>query len=266
MARFDGKVALVSGSAGGIGGATADRLADDGAAVMLLDINRDGVQRRSEAIVARGGIARAVGADLSDEDSLRLAVAKTVSEFGRIDLLVNDAYFGSPDDTDIVTTPQATWDRVYDVNVMGFVRTCRWVVPHMIDQGSGAIVNLSSGAALWAEKTRIAYGTSKAAIAALTRNLAVQLGESGIRVNAVAPGFIGTETVRRNMGFNEEWIASVGATCPLGRVGEPEELASVICFLLSDDASFVTGQTISADGGRGVAGSASADVIPTVRG
>jgi NAD(P)-dependent dehydrogenase (short-subunit alcohol dehydrogenase family) len=265
VGRFDGRVALVTGAGGGIGGATAERLAADGAAVVLLDINLPAAEHRSSVITEAGGTATAVLADVTDEASLRHAVNRTISEFGGIDFLVNDAYYGSPDDTDVVATPQESWDRVYDVNIMGYVRCCRVVVPHLIERGGGAIVNLSSGAALWAERTRIAYGTSKAAIAALTRNLAVQHGQDGIRANAVAPGFIATETVLKNLNHDEAWLERIGRRAPLGRVGRPAEMAAVICFLLSDDASFITGQTISADGGRIIAESGGGDEVPTRR-
>lgn len=245
--RFDGSVAVVTGAAGGIGGATAERLAAEGAHVVVVDVNEPGAQSRADAINGSGASAMAVGADLRDEESLRAMVQTTVDRFGRIDLLVNNAARGAPDDSDVVNTPQETWDLTYDVNLMGFVRTCRHVIPVMLDGGGGAIVNLSSGAAISAERYRIAYGTSKAAIAALTRNLAVAYARRGIRCNAVAPGLIGSENVMAVL--DDTFVSAISKRTPMGRIGRPEEMAALITFLLSEDASYITGQTIVADGG-----------------
>ena len=245
--RFDGKVGVVTGAAGGIGGATAERLAAEGARVVVVDVDERGARARVDAITGAGGTALPVGADLRDEESLRAMVAGAVEAFGRIDLLVNNAARGAPDDTDVINTPQETWDMTYDVNLMGFVRTCRHAIPVMLEGGGGAIVNLSSGAALNAERYRIAYGTSKAAIAALTRNLAVAYARRGIRCNAVAPGLIGSDNVLAVL--DDSFVEAISKRTPIGRIGRPDEMAALITYLLSDDASFITGQTIVADGG-----------------
>jgi NAD(P)-dependent dehydrogenase (short-subunit alcohol dehydrogenase family) len=245
--RFENKVAIVTGGAAGIGAATAQRLASEGAAVVVADLNLERAKSQVAAIADAGGAALAVGADLRDEDSLRAMAASAVESYGGIDLLVNNAALGLPDDLDVVSTPQEVWDGTYDVNLMGFVRTCRQVIPAMLERGGGAIVNMSSTAGLIAERHRTAYGTSKAAIAALTRNVAVTYARRGIRCNAVAPGMIGSETVLSYL--TDEFKASVAKRTPLGRIGRPEEMAALITFLLSDDASYVTGQTIMADGG-----------------
>ena len=246
MGRFDGKVALING-AGGIGGATAARLAAEGAAVVLLDINLGAAEATARDVAAAGGTIVAVRADLGDEASLNEAVGSAVARFGGLDLLVNNAYARSDEDLDVVTTPQGVWDAIYNVNVMGFVRACRIVIPHMLTRGGGAIVNISSGTALVAEKVRIAYATSKAAIVGMTRNIAMEFAAQGIRANCVAPGLIATPQVLRSV--NPEQMKSTASRTPLGRMGRPEEIASVICFLLSDDASYVTGHLIVADGG-----------------
>ena len=256
MGRFDGRAALVSGAARGIGAATAQRLAADGAAVMLLDIDLAAAKDTAAAIVETGGTARAVGADLCDEAEMGVAIEQTVSHFGGIDLLVNNAYRGSSGDTDVVSTPQEVWDTVYGVNVMGYVRTCRLVIPRMVERGGGAIVSVSSGAAFIGGKSRIAYASSKAAIISITRSVAVAYAADGIRSNCVAPGTTGSENILRSLEANPEALDVISSWTPLGRVARTEEMANVICFLLSDEASFVTGQTVAVDGGTLVRGPA----------
>lgn len=254
MTRFEDRVALVSGGGRGIGAATCLRLAADGARVVLLDVDLSAAEVTSKAINKAGGIAYPVWADLSDETSLRDAVEFAVSRLGGIDLLVNNAYHSSSADTDIVSTPQEVWDTIFDVNLMGYVRTCRLVIPHMIERGRGSIVSLSSGGAFVGAKSRTAYVASKAAIISLSRCIAVSYAADGIRSNCVAPGTTGTESTLKSFEVFPDALAVINRWTPLGRVARPEELANVICFLLSDDASFVTGQTISVDGGSTVKG------------
>lgn len=256
MARFDDRVALVTGAARGIGAATALRLAADGAAVVLLDIDMTAAEVVASAIAAAGGTACAVEADLADDASLGGAMDAIMSRFGGIDLLVNNAYRGSSDDTDVVSTPQEVWRSIYEVNLMGSVRTCRLVIPGMIDRGGGAIVNVSSGAAFVGGKSRIVYASSKAAVISMTRSLAVAYASDGIRSNCVAPGTTGSENILKSLDANPEALNVISSWTPLGRVARTEEIASVICFLLSDEASFVTGQTVSVDGGTLVRGPA----------
>ena len=263
--RFDGKIAVVCGGGRGIGAATARRLAADGARTVVMDIDEAGARRIAGEIDGAGGEALAVTADLTDEASLEALFHATAKAFGGLDLLVNNAYRGSPEDLDAVSTSLETWAQIFDVNIMGYVRTCRLAIPMMAARGGGAIVNISSGAALYAERRRTAYAASKAAVAQLTRNIAVQFGGQNIRANAVAPGTVATETVLANLKGDTRMLDAVAARVPLGRVGQPEDLAGVIAFLLSDDAAYVTGQVITADGGKMIAGPAVADAIPTVR-
>lgn len=250
MERFHGKVALIAG-AGGLADATAKRLVLEGAAISLLDIDVAVAAETVREITAAGGRAFAVQADLSDESSLRKAVESTVSELGGIDLLVNNGYIGSDQDLDIVNTPEEVWDRIHDVNFRGYVRMCRLVIPHMIERGGGAIVNLSSGTAIVAEKVRIAYATSKYAIIGMTRNVAMEFASQQIRCNVVAPGFIGTPSALAEM--PSEYVDFIGSITPVGRIAQPEDIAAVVCFLLSEDAAYITGQLIIADGGYSVA-------------
>jgi NAD(P)-dependent dehydrogenase (short-subunit alcohol dehydrogenase family) len=251
MERFDGKIALIAG-AGGLAGATAKRLALEGAAVALLDIDLAAAEEAVREVTAAGGKGLALRGDLSDESSLRQAVESTVDELGGIDLLLNNGYVGSANDLDIVETTDEVWDRIHDVNFRGYVRMCRLVIPHMLERGGGsAIVNMSSGTAIVAEQVRIAYATSKYAIIGMTRNVAMEFAAKGIRCNVVAPGFIGTPSALADM--SSEYVDFIGSITPVGRIAQPEDIAAVVCFLLSEDAAYITGQLIIADGGYSVA-------------
>ena len=256
MKRFEGKVALVIGSGrveidgvarSGIGGTTAARLASEGAAVMVVDRDLAVAEATALDITKAGGNASAIRADLTDEASLVAAAKATVDEFGGIDVLLNSGYKVSSLDTDVVSTPQQVWDEIFDVNVMGTVRSCRVVIPHMLERGGGSIVNVSSGTAVVAEKIRMAYAVSKAAVVGLTRNIAIQYADRGIRCNSTAPGTTSTPDKYQHLNA-EQWVG-IERNQPMGRFGTPEEQAGVICFLLSADAGYVTGQLVIADGG-----------------
>jgi NAD(P)-dependent dehydrogenase (short-subunit alcohol dehydrogenase family) len=250
MKRFEGKAALVVGAGTGIGAAAAERLARDGACVVLADIDLPAAEARAQAIRSASGTAVATPADLADEASLRAAVERTCTAYGGLDFLVNVGFMNSPNDRTVTDTPQELWDRMMDVNLMGFVRSCRHAIPRMIDRGGGAIVNLTTGSDRMAEPRRVVYGVSKAAIQALTRYIAVTYGPQGVRANSVAPGLTLTANVLKSMppSAPELWAAK----SPLRRAAQPEEVAATIAFLLSDDASHISGETIRTDGGKGI--------------
>jgi NAD(P)-dependent dehydrogenase (short-subunit alcohol dehydrogenase family) len=252
MKRFEGKVAFVAGGAAGIGAAAAERLAHDGAAVAVFDIDGSTGERLVDDISTSGGTAIALQGDLAEDDSVRHALERTCETFGGLDYLVNSAFIRNRADGNVVDTPPEVWDRIMDVNLTGFARTCRYAIPIMIERGGGAIVNLTSGVDRAVTPTLVSYVVSKAGIIALTRSTAVAFGPQGIRVNAVAPGVTATAN---SLAFNGPALFEAWAQqSPKRRTGQPEEVGAVIAFLLSDDASMISGELVHVDGGRGISG------------
>jgi 3-oxoacyl-[acyl-carrier protein] reductase len=250
MGRLDGRVALVTGAARGIGAATAERLAADGARVVLADQNTDGCAQVAERITAAGAEALALPVDVADAEAVQLVVDQTLERFGRLDILVNNA--GIVRDNLLFKMSEDDWDRVLDVHLRGAFLCSRAAQKPMVAQSYGRIINLSSTSAL-GNRGQANYSTAKAGLQGLTRTLAVELGQFGITANAVAPGFIDTDMTRdtaRRMGMTPEAMqAAASQRIALRRVGQPSEVASVIAFLASDDASYVSGQVIYVAGG-----------------
>ena len=245
MANLRGKVVLITGAARGIGAGTAKRLAAEGASVVVGDINIDGAKATVGAITEAGGCAIAVEFDLADDDSVGHLVEAGLSEFGAVHGLDNvgadlsDHNLGR--DITILDTPFDVWQRTLDVNLLGYVRTIRAVLPHLLEAGSGSIVNTSSGGSLGTDPMHVAYNASKAAVNQITRHVANNYGTKGIRCNAVMPGLVMGETQERqdNQVMQEMFISAAKVT----RLGRPSDLASVTAFLLSDEAEWINGQT-----------------------
>ncbi len=245
---LDGKVAIVTGAARGIGAATAIHLAVLGARVAVTDRDGDGALAVAAELVAAGHEAIGLECDVSDAEAVGAMVADVESHFGWVDLLDhNAAWTDFRTDLDAEGVDLATWDRVIDTNATGGLLLVREVLPRMRARRGGAIVLISSGSASIGEHRRIAYGVSKAAVEQLGRHVAARYGQDGIRCNVVAPGFILTETAAR--GVSEAGRARLAQQNPLGRLGTPEDIAHVVGFLLSDKAGFVNGQVIRVDGG-----------------
>jgi NAD(P)-dependent dehydrogenase (short-subunit alcohol dehydrogenase family) len=252
--RFAGKVAVVVGSASGIGAATARQLAADGASVVVADVVADGAARVAAAIEDGGGRAVAVEVELRDEASVRAMVEGTLDRFGRIDALHNNAADTRPStighDTDVVDIDLAIWDQTLAVDLTGYMLTCRHVIPAMLATGGGAILNTSSLAGLRGESQRVGYAVAKAGVHALTRHVALRWGKQGIRCNAMALGVVMTEALVT--GITPEFRAQLVASLHVPDEGTPADIARLASFLLSDDARYVNGATIPVDGGMGV--------------
>jgi 3-oxoacyl-[acyl-carrier protein] reductase len=250
MGRLSGRVALVTGAGRGIGAATAKRLAEEGARVALADLDLEGCQTVAEEIAAVGGEATPVRCDVSSADDAQGAVDATLSAYGQLDILVNNA--GVLRDNLLFKMSESDWDTVLNVHLKGAFLCSRAAQKPMVEKRYGRIINLSSTSAL-GNRGQANYSAAKAGMQGLTRTLAIELGPFGINVNAVAPGFIDTDMTRATaarMGVTpEQFQAGASATIPLRRVGQPSEVASVIAFLASDDASYVSGQTIYIAGG-----------------
>ncbi|MBU6372419.1 MAG: SDR family oxidoreductase [Alphaproteobacteria bacterium] len=244
MQRFQGKVAVITGGASGIGAATARRLHAEGAAVLLADLNDDA----GRALAAELGDGRAIyrRADVAVWDDVEGMVAAAVAAFGRIDILVNNAGIGSF--ATVADISLEEWRKVLAIDLDGVFYGCRAAIPHMRKTGGGAIVNIASASGLAGDFSFAAYNTAKGGVVNLTRAAAIDHAREGIRINAVCPGPVATPIIAAvddMPGVRAMWDERV----PMGRFAQPEEIASVVAFLASSDASYVTGAIVSVDGG-----------------
>ena len=251
MSRLAGKVAIVTGGAGGIGAATAHELAREGAAIAVVDIDEAKAVVVAEEIRGTGAHAIALGGDLAEEDAARSAVESTVAEFGRVDVLHNNAALTASAflsrDTTVSEMPLDVWQRSLAVNLGSQLLMCKYAVPEMRRNGGGSIINMSSGAALSGDRTRLAYGVSKAGVHALTMYVATSEGKRGVRANTIVPGLILTDAVRAHL--SDEILAGLGGATLTPYVGQPKDVADLVVFLASEQSRYITGQMISIDGG-----------------
>ena len=250
------KVVIVTGAGGGIGGAIAQRFAVTGSKVVVNDIDADAVAATVAAIGADGGSAMAAVADVSDSSAVATMVDATMTEHGRIDVLVNNAGIISPM-LHFFEADEAWWRRIIDVNLTGHFIVSHPVARIMAKQGGGNIINMSSGGATRAHRSFTAYDATKGGIEALTRAMALDLGPYNIRVNALMPGSIDTS------GMDLDARKLRGENVPLGRIGEPIDMTGAALFLASDDAAYITGDIIKVDGGMlAQQRSATVDIMP----
>jgi NAD(P)-dependent dehydrogenase (short-subunit alcohol dehydrogenase family) len=251
MRGLRGKTFIIAGGATGIGSATAERLALEGANVVVGDINVSGAEGTVARIKGVGGHAIAVGFDLTDDDSVQRLVGSAIDEFGAVYGLHNvgaDLSEGNLGrDKTLLDTPEDVWMRTMDVSLHGYIRMSRAVLPHMLKNGQGCIVNTSSGASLGGDKVRVAYGVTKAGVNQLTRNIATCWGKKGIRCNGIMPGLVMGETQQKENDTQLQQGILMMTKSP--RLGRPSDIAGVVAFLMSDDGEWINGQTWSIDGG-----------------
>lgn len=250
MAKFTGKVALVTGASKGIGAGIAKRLAAEGAEVVVnYASSRDDADRVVAAITAAGGKAVAIGASVTDQDALSRLFDQVRAQFGRIDVLVNNAgiYEGAP----IEAVSAASFNRHFNTNVLGLLQATQGALA-LFPAGGGAIVNISSVVSTFAPPGLAVYSATKGAVDTITRTLAKELAPRKIRVNSVNPGFVLTEGTHSAGMAGGEFEAGVIASTPLGRVGKPEDIAAAVAFMASDDAAWITGESLVVAGGLGM--------------
>ena len=248
--RVEGKVALVTGGASGIGRATALTFAREGAKLVVADMNADGGHQTVHMITENGGEATFVRTDVSKATAVAAMISTTVETYGRLDCAHNNAGIGSRPRVPLHECSEETWDRVLGINLKGVWLCMKYEIIQMLTQGSGTIVNTASIMGLvgsWSGSG--AYNASKHGVVGLTKTAALEYAKLGIRVNAVCPGYIRTPLLAETLTRQPEMEAQIVARHPVGRMGKPEEIAEAVVWLCSDAASFVTGHTMTVDGG-----------------
>ena len=248
MKRLDGKIAIITGAASGIGKVTALRVAAEGARTVVADLDADGAKRVAETIAAAGGEATAVHADLGDSDSVRAMVEAAVTAYGGLDILHNNAaatHLAATKDLPVSAADPDVWDQTMRVNLRGAMVAIQAAAPHMTARGGGSVVNTASGSGLTGDLRNPAYGASKAALVSLTRYAATEFGRQGIRCNAISPGFI---VIEEKPGREAVHAIMLRHTLT-PRLGRPEDIAALVVFLAGDESAFITGQNICVDGG-----------------
>jgi NAD(P)-dependent dehydrogenase (short-subunit alcohol dehydrogenase family) len=236
--RLDGKVCVITGAAGGIGAATAEAFAREGARVVGVDLHDD----------SPGDLALAV--DVTDEDAVRDMYARVRDELGGVDVLFNNAGISPDDDTSVLDTSLEAWQRVQDVNLKSVFLCCKHGIPHLLERGGGSVINTASFVAVMGAATsQISYTASKGGVLALTRELGVEFARRGVRVNALCPGPIDTPLLRELFAKDPEKAQRRLVHVPMGRFGKAEEIANGVLFLASDESSFMTATTFLVDGG-----------------
>ncbi|MCX5045416.1 SDR family oxidoreductase [Aldersonia sp. NBC_00410] len=243
-----GRTAIVTGGASGIGAAIARRLAADSALVAIFDVNADAAVAAASAIESNGGKAVGIGVDVTDRASIDAGVAEVRARLGRPAILVNNA--GLSSDQPFLETTAETWNRILAVNLTGSFDCCQAVLPDMIDEGWGRIVNISSSSVHSGAPRMAAYVSAKSAVVGLTKVLALEFSPHGITVNTIPPGFIDTPMLRASVARGEVHVSSQEKRTPVRRIGQPEDVAATCAFLVSEEAGYITGQVIGVNGGR----------------
>jgi len=252
--RLDDKVALITGGGSGIGAASARLMAERGARVVLAGIPAAGVEAVAAEITGAGGQALALTADVTSEDQVREAVARTVQTFGRLDILVANAGVQRHNtDRDLFQMEESEWEATQDVNLRGVVRTCKHGLAQMVKQGGGSVVIVSSVTALNGRTPNVSYMTAKTGLLGLNRHIAVHYAKHNIRSNAICPGALEQTPDWDTHPDPDGRKLVMEASIPLGRLGTPEDIAPWIAFLASDDAGYATGGTYAVDGGMTIA-------------
>jgi NAD(P)-dependent dehydrogenase (short-subunit alcohol dehydrogenase family) len=251
---LSGKVALITGAGSGIGRAIAQRLAVEGAAVVVAGQRVDRLQESLRLIEQRGGRGRSVACNVADVTQVQQLVAATIDAYGRLDVLVNNAAKNRPEQAvneKVAEMAESWWDATLAVNVTGAFLCCKYALPHMIAGGGGSIINIASTSGLAGNWNQSAYAASKHGLVGLTRSIALDYAAQNVRANAICPGFIETERSLQFATLNRspEWRERKLAEIPLGRLGRVEEIAALAAFLASADASYITGAVIPVDGG-----------------